>query len=249
MNDLPGESRGSDTRIQDKEQAHEFLKGLERELQKLSPAPKMEYEIRGIVAAHQKKGYLGKPEAAFLNGFVIPRLAEQVRSYPACVGQNACKAVLCENHPNMSDFASGPTASKLGHPFTKVIGAKPTTIYGRWTDTKKALAQSWPDFALRSPFPHKIVFEGKYFSEGSLQRAREALVTDIYQAFFYRGLPFVKADRVWDYDYACLLAYDASPKGTLKKAWEDLPQKVRQSFWEGLNIYVMILGGQGRPTK
>jgi hypothetical protein len=41
------------------------------------------------------------------------------------------------------------------------------------------------------------------------------------------------------------MAYDASPRGTLKAAWEGLPGKVKRSFWEGANIYVIILGGQG----
>jgi hypothetical protein len=73
------------------------------------------------------------------------------------------------------------------------------------------------------------------------------LVSDIYQAFFYRGLPRVDATKrghpEWDYDYACLLAYDASPDGTLVAAWEALDSSVRQSFWDGANIYVMILRG------
>ena len=82
--------------------------------------------------------------------------------------------------------------------------------------------------SLREPCRHKIVFEGKYFSNGSLTYAQKELVGDIYQAFFYRGLPFVPQTRrgraKWDYDYSCLLAYDASPMGTLKAAWEAFPR-------------------------
>ena len=69
-------------------------------------------------------------------------------------------------------------------------------------------------------------------------------MTDIYQAFFYRGLPSLPAAKKrpdWNYDYACLMAYDASTLGTLSSAWRDLPLQTRRSFWEGANVYVMIL--------
>jgi hypothetical protein len=45
----------------------------------------------------------------------------------------------------------------------------------------------------------------------------------------------------WGYDYACLMAYDASPTGTLTSAWTALDGRTRRSFWEGANLYVMIL--------
>jgi hypothetical protein len=136
-----------------------------------------------------------------------------------------------------------------------VLGATAHDIYARWADeaNKSSLVQSCPDFALREPFPHRIVFEGKYFPNGSSQYAQRELVSNIYQAFFYRGLPFVaetaKGRAAWDYDYACLLAYDASPTGSLKQAWRDLPARVKNGFWTGAHIYVMILGGQGRPKS
>jgi hypothetical protein len=110
------------------------------------------------------------------------------------------------------------------------------------------LAQSCPDFSLRDPFPHSILFEGKYFPRGSLEFAQRELVTDIYQAFFYRGLPRLAATKKrpeWNYDYACLMAYDASPKGTLAAAWTALDLQTRRGFWEGANVYVMILRGSG----
>jgi hypothetical protein len=107
------------------------------------------------------------------------------------------------------------------------------------------LTQSCPDFALRKPFAHSIVFEGKYFARGSKEYAARQLVADLYQAFFYRGLPSVEATKrghpEWDYDYACLLAFDASPAGSLKDAWDSLGSSVKKSFWEGANIFVMII--------
>jgi hypothetical protein len=115
-----------------------------------------------------------------------------------------------------------------------------------WRETMDRLAANqWPSLREIRTFPHSIVFEGKYFANGSTGDASRELVSDIYQAFFYRGLPRVEASKrghpKWDYDYACLLAYDASPNGTLLNAWDALPPSVKRCFWDGANIYVMIL--------
>ena len=85
-----------------------------------------------------------------------------------------------------------------------------------------------------------------YFPSGSLDYAQRQLITDIYQTFFNRGLPRLapaKKHPEWKYGYACLMAYDASPKGTLAAAWTALPLQTRRSFWEGANLYVMVLRG------
>jgi len=243
-------------RAEDKAKAQAFLRRFQRTLENLLPLPgEMESCIQRTTAEakdNYAQRHLRKPEAAFLNGSVVPALSKLVCQ--VLPSDRARKALLNEFHPCMSSVSCGSPASTQKHPFTKMLSVKPETIYERWSaDPFKALVQSWPDFALRKPFPHKIVFEGKYFSGGSLANARRVLVSDIYQAFFYRGLPFVeetkKGRAAWDYDYACLVAYDASRDGTLKQAWEGLPRVVQGSFWSGANIYVMILGGQGRSTK
>jgi hypothetical protein len=131
---------------------------------------------------------------------------------------------------------------------------QPGEIFKRWTNrgTRNGITGSSPDFALSTPFPHKIVFEGKYFRRGSPDTAGSALATGIYQAFFYRALPELQGDRrhpPWKYDYACLLAYDASPEGRLTAAWNLVSSEVRKSFWDSGNIYVMILGGQGQQRR
>jgi hypothetical protein len=75
---------------------------------------------------------------------------------------------------------------------------------------------------------------------------RPELATNIYQAFFYRGLPYVppkKSSPAWDYEFACLLAYDASDAGSLRQAWNGLDTEVKNCFWDGANVYVMILRG------
>jgi len=37
-----------------------------------------------------------------------------------------------------------------------------------------------------------------------------------------------------------MLAGDASEQGSLLRAWNQIPSKVKRGFWEGANIYVMI---------
>ena len=116
---------------------------------------------------------------------------------------------------------------------------------GRWSNGC-LVAGSYPDMALREPFPFKTVFECKYFRQGDLQAGMTALVEGVYQAFFYLGLPRhpETAKRpAWEYDFACLLALDVSEKGGLKKAWERVSETVKAGIWDGANICVMILRG------
>jgi hypothetical protein len=92
--------------------------------------------------------------------------------------------------------------------------------------------------------PHKVVFEVKYFRQNQSGSAETELVKGIYEAFFYRALPLILETpkrAPWDYDYACLLAYDATEEGNLLKAWNSLNKIVRKGFWDGANIYIMIL--------
>jgi len=234
-----------------KAQAHEFLKGLGRAILQGTPSPSaMVTEIRRIVAAAKssdKEKHLRLPEAAFLNRFVLPVLHLYLHEQAGLTAMQAKEALLNEYHRSMPEVSSRSPIRATRHPFTKILGANAETIYRQWKDPKKnyGLTQSAPDFALQKPFPHSIVFEGKYFASGKPDFAARQLVTDLYQAFFYRGLPKVDATKrghpPWDYDYACLLAFDASPNGTLAAAWNTLEAKVQRSFWDGANIYVMIL--------
>jgi hypothetical protein len=133
------------------------------------------------------------------------------------------------------------------HPFSKFVGTSAKQVINKWkAKDGSPFTQSCPDFATRKPFPYNIVFEGKYFLRGSPDFAERELVNNIYQAFFYRALPYVPPNRSgisWDYDFSCLLAYDASDNGSLLSAWKNLPEKVRRGFWDGANVYVMILRG------
>jgi hypothetical protein len=238
-----------------KDQALDFLKELEKTLNSKLPGPTdMKSWIRDTVTAAKtddKQKHLRLPEAAFLNGQALPVLSELLKTYGGGLStEDARRALLNESHRGTPDIALWSPIHWVRHPFQKLMGTKPGDIYRGWTNPNdgRAVARSCPDFSLRDPFPHSILFEGKYFPSGLPEFAQRQLVMHIYQAFFYRGLPRLAATKKhpeWKYDYACLMAYDASPLGTLAKAWNDLPLQTRRSFWEGTNVYIMILRGSG----
>jgi len=234
-----------------KADAYEFLEGLGKTILKSSPkSAAMELDIRRIVAGAKtddQQKHLRLPEAAFLNSYVLPILHEYLQTAAGLTKAEANEALLNEYHRTMPEISSRSPIRAKKHPFKKALGSSAEAIYKQWLDPAQnyGLTQSCPDFALGFPFPHNMVFEGKYFAKGSQEYAAKQLVTDIYQAFFYRGLPRVDATKrghpEWDYDYACLLVYDASSKGALTAAWDALEPAVKKSFWDGANIYVMIL--------
>jgi len=238
-----------------KHEALAFLQDLERTLNSTLPGPAdMESCVRRTVAAAKtddKQKHLRLPEAAFLNKKVIPAVSEMIQSYSGLSKDQARLALLNESHRSMPDFSCYSPIRWERHPFKKeMVGVSATDIYKAWADHEKGhgLTQSCPDFSLRNPFPHSILFEGKYFPRrsGSLEYAQRQLVDLAYQAFFYLGLPRLAATKKhpkWGYDYSCLLAYDASEKGTLISAWTTLHPRMRRGFWDGANVYVMILRG------
>lgn len=234
------------------EAALEYLRSLKKALQSsaMPKGPDMSVAIRQIVAAAKhddKQKHLRLPEAAFLNTYVIPTLFDHLQAGIGFIESQAQESLLNEYHRTMPGTSVGSPIFPLRSPFRKALGATADAIYREWRSPAKGdgLTQSAPDFALRSPFPHRIVFEGKYYASGSLEYGGRQLARSLYEAFFYRALPKTAARHTrgadWNYDYACLLAFDASDKGTLLKAWKDLSQGVRRSFWESGNIYVMIL--------
>lgn len=242
------------TPVDAKRDAKAFLDGLASAISKKTPpGTAMESLIRRTIErakVDELKKHLRAPEAAFLNLFAVPTLHEELTTTGGLTQEQARQALLNEYHRCMPEFSvTGPFLGHK-HPFKKMMGARPDAVYESWQQQEHGwgLASCAPDFALRSPFPHRVLFEGKYFPRGTKQYAARQLVSDIYQAFFYRGLapmPARNGHAEWNYDYACLLAYDASPQGTLLAAWNDLGEPVRQSFWDSANVYVMILGGQG----
>jgi hypothetical protein len=240
-------------RHEQKELARSFLETLEASLGQQLPGPTaVSSWVRSTVAAaksDETKAHLRTPEPAFLHGRVVPVLFSTLQSGPWALNpEQAREALLNEYFREMPEFCTRSPSRSTLHPFDKAMGASAVQVYRRWAGRgkRRALTQACPDFAVTTPFKAPTVFEGKYFSGGSRDRARRELVVNIYQAFYYRSLPQLPEGgdgRRWDYDYACMLAFDASQDGTLKAAWEDLDVKVRRSFWNDANVYVMVLRG------
>src|SRR5262249_19431047 len=191
------------------------------------------------------KRHLRIKESAFVNKYVIPFLFDQMKAETS--PEVARKSLLSESWRSMREHSEASPARGRRHPFGKLLGTKPPAIMKQWKgEAGVALTQPCPDFALCSPFP-KIVFEAKYFPKGDRAAAESALVTGIYQAFFYRALPFIPASKsrpAWDYDYACLLVYDGSEKGSLTAAWNSINDDTQKAFWESAAVYVMVLRGK-----
>ena len=168
----------------------------------------------------------------------------------AWINSKAQQAILSEYKKMREKYCcpASPPIRTIKHPFKKIMGVKPATIMQQWLSGRdNALTQSSPDICIREPFPFTVLFEVKYFEKGGRDKAVTDLVTSIYQAFFYRGLLYVPSRKVkqaaWDYEFACMLAGDVSAEGSLQKAWETIPNEVKRGFWEGANIYVMIVRG------
>lgn|SRR2546425_7091109 len=235
---------------EDRQAAFDFLSSLEEYLNRCLPGPaQLVEQIRTIVEESKRTGQTPQtnfPEGAFLNRFIVPHLHEFLAKRLG--KEDARAALLSESFKRLPDYASGTPARSKRHPFSKIIGTQPQAIIRQWRQREaQSLVRSCPDLALRQPCQHKVVFEGKYFATGGALAAETALAMGIYQAFFYRGLPPIPktaTHRPWDYDYACLLAYDATQAGSLQKAWNTIDEAVRwKGLWDGANIYVMILRG------
>src|SRR5450830_1232824 len=72
----------TDKRVAEKNEAYQFLKGLQKSLNTNLPPPhQMRKEIRDIVTISRKDNsekHLKDPESAFTNQFLIPRIFEVV---------------------------------------------------------------------------------------------------------------------------------------------------------------------------
>ena len=132
------------------------------------------------------------------------------------------------------------------YPFKKSIVASLHDARQEWWQDEGGVHLACPDIALLSPL--KIVFEGKLFRENSQAAAKKALVEGVFESAFYRGLPTLlsgRDEKADCYDYACLLAYDASEKRELSNAWANVSNEVRDSCWEAMSTRVMVLQRKG----
>ncbi len=234
-----------------KAKAKEFLDDLQSAMNDRLPRwQEIQAEIPDIVSeAKGREDWKHKrtPEDVFLHHFAFPILFQYISDDLGHGNDAARQSLLSEFFRNMPDMVSGSPARAMryGNPFGKVF-ATPQDVMKRWRGEMRQakVQQPCPDFALRSPFPHKIIFEGKYFQKGGITAGETHLVETSYQAFFYgaqtpagensSGVP-------WDYDYSCLFACDASNEAGLISAWNSLDGDLQNSFWEGANIYIMVL--------
>lgn len=234
-----------------KSEALDFLQRLHARLNSVLPAgadmQRKVTELVELAGSDASYKHLCSPEHAFTRGIALPRVHDELTGTFGLSADAAREALLAEGWSNLKQISSNTPARTERHPFDKVMVSDPWSTYQKWmkNTSRVPLTQSCPDFALRPPAPHRIVFEAKYFSGGSYNKAATDLVTDLYQAFFYRALPPIDSEesRTWDYDYACLFAYDASTDGAFNGAWEALDQDVKDGFWYGANVYVMMLRG------
>jgi hypothetical protein len=232
--------------------AHRFLQSYEASLRRdLGCSEVLAARIRERATAAKADAsvpHLRRPEEVFLNELAVPRLFKELQTQLGLSSDEARTALLSENHKHMKSMCSTTPARSVRHPFDKSLAPNAREVIEHWRSGRSnALRQSCPDFALRAPCPFSIVFEGKYFDEGSRDKAAAELVRNIYQTFFYRALPRVPGSGnrpPWDYEYACLVACDASPGGVLLEAWNSIPQAVQRGFWEGANVYVMVVRGE-----
>jgi hypothetical protein len=229
-----------------KDDAFAFLASLQSTLaQSLPNATAMKKEMLNISSEGGSEHKIR--ENQFLYHFVIRLIHRQMRTVPGIGHDEARRSLLCEYHAKASDISSGNALRRAGAPFGKTMGRSIQQIMSDWTkDTRSyPLNQAYPDVAIREPFPHSIVFDAKYFESNSSAAATKALIEGIYEAAHYRGLPKVSALSAekpgWDYEFGCLLAYDASDDGVLTAAWNSVTSK--KTFWDGGNVFVMIIRG------
>jgi len=241
--------------VDEKVEARQFLLAMENYLAATLPARNavratVDEEVQKARAAKQKapdksRSYIASPEGAFFKLLGVEYIYNFLTKGTGMPEEEARMALLSETFRNCRNISSNSPRSKEKHPFTK-NGESIKKIVTRWWNPseKSVVQQSCPDLALGPPCRHRIVIEGKYFRKGGFEAAQSELVKDIYQCFFYRGLPFVAKSAThpsWEYDYACLLAYDASDAGNLSLAWKQLDKRVVDGLWQGANIHVMVI--------
>lgn len=220
-----------------RERARIFLEGLRESFTSKLPANEVKQKMQEYErGAKRINPTLVQRETYFSNTFVVPAIHSYLCKF-ACTQapSDACRAFLAEGYVNFKEIASGSPMSAFKHPFKKQFNAVSNIAKSWWSSSKESpLCNACPDFALSSPCPYKVVGETKYFWKGGIEAAKTELVRGIYQCFYYRGLP-------WDYEYACLLAYDASDNGSLTEAWRTVDPRVKAACWNSANIFVMVL--------
>jgi hypothetical protein len=239
----------SDTDYLSREEVHDFLCRLQDYMRK--ELADREGVKNKVSDAAKGKDY----EASMVDEFVLPSLNHFLAEHDTqnLNGKKPEAVTLAESRSARSKYAVGSPVRTPGHPFQKVIAAKPKEIFARWkggelNKPKSAFGQVCPDLALTSPY--RVVIECKYFRTPGLQPATDALVKGLYETFFYRAMPPGRQSRAggtsWNYEYACFFAYDASANLRLVKAWNEVKKRVEEPFWSEGNIFVMMIPEEAR---
>lgn len=233
----------------DKKAAGKFLEGLREHLNNRISLP----EVREWIQNKDASRLTGKDvqyEVLFTDAFVLPAIPEYLGKALSLApnDEGVRRAFLAESkHAKKQEWTSASPRSANKYLFTKVFGANSKSVVKSWWKESKEgqTCQSCPDWAFRAPCPHAVVFEGKFFRKGGIDAARTELVRGIYQCFYYLShpkFPQTEAHPAWDYEYACLFAYDASREQSLVEAWNTLSKEVREDCWGGAsNIFVIVL--------
>jgi hypothetical protein len=231
--------------------ARYFFEGLERHLSQSMPPPaKLRKQVehlssRAKASSDKRERRNTFYESAFWGSHILGLLHEFVANRRGMDKEKARRALLVEGYKHYPDIASGTPRRGLEHPFEKSHDATASSIMARWK-SGSLVGGSFPDMALRDPFPYRTVFECKFFRHGDMGAGERELVKGVQEAFFYLGLAKLpERGRVaaWDYDFACFLAGDASDQGGLHKAWQKVSRAAKSCIWDSANIYVMILRG------
>jgi hypothetical protein len=227
-----------------KQAAYRFLKRLELRLNETGLPPS---ELKSFVDSVWKKPKSEKTEREKIESkenipffwFAIPQLFELGRTEATLSPEQMRKALRCVYYKKYPEFSAGNVFRKSGYPFSKKWGASPLEVMSSWQQPRPSSIpanQAWPEAGLSSPFPFKILFEAKYFEEESVAAAESCLVSGVYETAFYRGLP---ASEEWGFDFGCMLAYDVSEGGHLRRAWDSVVHKTL--FWDHGHVFVMIV--------
>lgn len=240
--------------VRDKNDVHAVLSAYRDDLKEALRSPDCLAQIDAAAHRARRPGKANRPgnvpwENTLVGELLVPSLHRTVGRDLDVDAEAAQSIVLSENVVSRKEHASPYSPSRaLGHPFGKTVGVSTDSVAKSWRSRDKenrGITPAYPDFALGPPY--KVVFEAKYYSSasGNVDPARRALVEGVYQAFFYRSLPFAPAKKKdappWDYDYAGFVAVDKSPGRALHAAWQELRPDVRASFWNSANIFVIVL--------
>ena len=230
----------------DRNAAGKFFEELKQHLNnRISPSEVREW----IQKEKEGAGPTGKEyEGLFIDKFVLPAIPEYLGKALGLSpkDERVRGAFLAESDlAKKNQLTSGSPISAKKYLFTKVFGANSKSVVESWwgDSGKGATSQNCPDWAFRDPCPHTI-FEGKFFRQGGKEAARTQLVSGIYQCFYYRAHPYapeIGKHPAWDYEYACLFAYDASANGSLVEAWATLNKRAKDACWDTANIFVIVL--------